>query len=573
MKAKMGWNPCLVGDIFLASLVFGLAHGAAHHYYDFILKETNFTRLCSTKSMLTVNDSFPGPEIHVHKGDTVFVNVHNHGEYGVTIHWHGVRQPRNPWSDGPENVTQCLIPPGTSFIQEINFSSEEGTLWWHAHSDWSRATVHGAIVIYPEHGTSYPFPKPDAESTIVLASWYKADVMNMITQALATGADPNVSDAFTINGQPGDLYDCSNETIYRMMIEYGKTYLIRIINAILNEEMFFGIARHNLTIVGTDGAYVKPVTVDYIVITPGQTMDVLVTANQAPSRYYIVSSPFADTTSAFDNTTTTAILEYTNGNCTTPPSPISLPIFPAYNDSDAVAVFTSKLKALASSEHPINVPKNVTRHLYMTISTNLLPCPNASCSGSSNGDRLSASLNNISFNYPFTSILQAYYWNWSNIFTTDFPDEPPVYFNFTGNVDNITLYTSLGTNVIMVDYNESVEIVFQGTNLMVAENHPMHLHGFSFFLVGTGRGNFDNATDPLKYNLIDPPEVNTIGVPKNGWAAIRFYADNPGVWFVHCHLERHTSWGMDTVIIVKNGGTNDTSIRSPPPYMPPCSMS
>ena len=42
------------------------------------------------------------------------------------------------------------------------------------------------------------------------ASWYKADVMAVITEALATDKYPNVSDAHTINGQPGDLYDCSN---------------------------------------------------------------------------------------------------------------------------------------------------------------------------------------------------------------------------------------------------------------------------------------------------------------------------------------------------------------------------
>ncbi|KAF2297468.1 hypothetical protein GH714_023985 [Hevea brasiliensis] len=312
--------------------------------------------------------------------------------------------------------------------------------------------------------------------------------MEVITDALTTGADPNISDAYTINGEPGDLYDCSNETTYHLAVKYGKTYLLRIINAILNEETFFGIADHNLTVVGTDGAYVKPVTVDYIVITPGQTMDVLVTANKAPSYYYIAGSPFADTVVPFDNTTTTAIFEY-KGNYT--------------------------------PHHPFRT---------------------------SNGDRLSASLNNVSFDAPSMSILQAYYWNLSkDVYTTDFPEKPPTYFDFTGNVDNITLYTSLGP---------------------------------SFYLVGKNKGNFDNATDPLKYNLIDPPEVNTIGLPKNGWAAIRFYADNPDenvpsifrVWFMHCHLERH-SRGMDTVLIVKNGGTKATSIRPPPAYMPPCSKS
>lgn len=81
-----------------------------------------------------------------------------------------MKQPRNPWSDGPEYITQCPFQPGASFTQRIIFSTEEGTLWWHAHSDWSRATVHGTIFVYPKHGTSYPFPKPDAEVPIILGN-------------------------------------------------------------------------------------------------------------------------------------------------------------------------------------------------------------------------------------------------------------------------------------------------------------------------------------------------------------------------------------------------------------------
>ena len=77
-----------------------------------------------------------------------------------------MRQPRDPWSDGPENITQCPIPPGTSFTQRVNFTSEVGTLWWHAHSDWSRATVHGAILILPED--EYPYPKPDGEEIFII---------------------------------------------------------------------------------------------------------------------------------------------------------------------------------------------------------------------------------------------------------------------------------------------------------------------------------------------------------------------------------------------------------------------
>ncbi|PON45884.1 Laccase [Parasponia andersonii] len=541
------------------------------HHYSFFLRETNFTRLCTTKSMLTVNGSFPGPTIHVRRGDTAFINVHNEGKYGVTIHWHGVKQPRNPWSDGPENITQCPIQAGKNFTYEVIFSTEEGTLWWHAHSDWSRATVHGPIVILPPRGKTYPFPEPYAEPTIVLGSWFNGDVMELIEDALSTGGDPNISDAFTINGWPGNLYNCSSESIYTLNVTQGKTYLLRVVNAIMNEEMFFAIAQHNLTVVAQDAAYIKPVTTSYIMIAPGQTMDILLTANQSLSQYYMLSSPFFDSDAEFDNTTTSAILSY-EGNYTAPTTPVNASQLPAIDDRIAAYNFSSRIRALATEEYPINVPQNITetQRLYVTISVNTIICSNSSCDGP-DGNRLAASMNNVSFDIPTTDVLQAYYRNLSNVYTTDFPVRPPYYFNFSGDVGNNTLHPTVGTKVKVIDYGEPVEIVFQGTNVLTAENHPMHLHGFSFYNVGNGFGNYNETTDPSTYNLVDPPEVNTIGVPKTGWVAVRFFADNPGVWFMHCHLERHSSWGMDAVLIVKNGPTNETSMREPPPHMPSCS--
>lgn len=174
----------------------------------------------------------------------------------------------------------------------------------------------------------------------------------------------------------------------------------------MNQENFFGIAGHNLTVVGTDAAYTKPIVTDYIMITPGQTIDVLVTMNQTRSYYYIAATPFADTVAPFDNTTTTAILQY-DGNYTTPSS-IPMPKLPSYNDKDAAESFIKSLRSLASTEHPINVPMDITRRIYMTVSMNQIACDDSSCSGP-NGNRFSASLNNISFATPNISILQAYY--------------------------------------------------------------------------------------------------------------------------------------------------------------------
>ncbi|KAF2533823.1 hypothetical protein F2Q70_00032083, partial [Brassica cretica] len=82
----------------------------------------------------------------------------------------------------------------------------------------------------------------------------------------------------------------------------------------------------------------------------------------------------------------------------------------------------------------------------------------------------------------------------------------------------------------MIKFGETVEIALQGTNLGGGGiDHPMHLHGFSFYIVGFGFGNYNVTKDPsTKYNLKDPPYRNTATVPRSGWVAIRFIANNPG---------------------------------------------
>ncbi|KAJ9675415.1 hypothetical protein PVL29_024369 [Vitis rotundifolia] len=92
--------------------------------------------------------------------------------------------------------------------------------------------------------------------------------MEIIETALENSGEPNKLDAFTINGQLGDLYNCSKQGMFKLVVNYGKTYLLRIINSIMNEEMFFMVAKHSLTIVGTNGAYIKPIKTSYIMITP-----------------------------------------------------------------------------------------------------------------------------------------------------------------------------------------------------------------------------------------------------------------------------------------------------------------
>ncbi|RAL41862.1 hypothetical protein DM860_009044 [Cuscuta australis] len=174
-----------------------------------------------------------------------------------------------------------------------------------------------------------------------------------------------------------------------------------------------------------------------------------------------------------------------------------------------------------------------------------------------NGQRLAASMNNASFQLPTKlSLLEATFMGEINgVYTTDFPDQPPAKFDYTNvsNSLNTTLLTTVkSTRVRKVKFNSTVEIVFQNTALIGAENHPMHLHGFNFYVLAQGFGNYNPLVDPGKFNLFSPQQRNTIAVPAGGWAAIRFRADNP---------------------VVENGRTPSTKLPPPPADLPKCELS
>ncbi|KAL7170163.1 hypothetical protein ACSBR2_035091 [Camellia fascicularis] len=544
-------------------LIFLSCHtNAALKKYDFNVQVKNVSRLCHSKPIVMVNGMFPGPTVFVREGDQLLVKVSNFAQYNISIHWHGLKQFRNGWSDGPAYITQCPIQTGQSYTYNVTVMGQRGTLWWHAHISWLRATVYGAIVIMPKEGTPFPFPQPYQETNIILGEWWNQDVETMINQANQLGQAPQLSDAHTINGKPGPLFPCSEKYTFAMEVESGKTYLLRIINAAIDDDLFFAIAGHNMTVVEIDAVYTKPFTTEAILIAPGQTTNVLVKADQPPSRYFMAARPFMDAPVPVDNKTATAILQYKSIPNTVLPS---LPLLPAPNDTKFFFNYNSKLKSLNTPQFPAKVPLKVHRHLFYTIGLGINPCPTCQ-----NGTKIEASLNNITFVMPKVGLLQAHYFNIPGVFTTDFPDQPQAPFNYTGAPLTTNLATTSGTRLSKLAFNSTVELVLQDTNLISVESHPFHLHGFNFFVVGTGIGNFDPKNDPAKYNLVDPPERNTVGVPTGGWTAIRFRADNPGVWFMHCHLEVHTMWGLKMAFVVENGKTAEESVLPPPQDLPLC---
>ena len=315
----------------------------------------------------------------------------------------------------------------------------------------------------------------------------------------------------------------------------GKWYLLRLINAALNDELFFSIANHTLTVVDVDASYVKPFHTDIVLITPGQTTNVLLRAEPdagcAAATHLMLARPYGTgQPGTFDNTTVAAVLEYAPAAAAghIKSLPLFRPSLPALNDTAFAANYSARLRSLATPEFPATVPRAVDRSFFFAVGLGTNPCPaNQTCQGPTNRTKFTASMNNVSFTMPTTALLQAHYDNIAGVYTADFPVAPLEPFNYTGTTPNNTNVSS-GTKVVVLEYNTSVEVVLQGTSVLGAESHPLHLHGFDFFVVGQGFGNYDSSKDPAKFNLDDPVQRNTVGVPSGGWVAIRFFADNPG---------------------------------------------
>ena len=61
-----------------------------------------------------------------------------------------------------------LIDKSQTYVYNFTLTGQRGTLLYHAHVNWLRSTLYGALVILPKRGVPYPFPKPDDELVVVL---------------------------------------------------------------------------------------------------------------------------------------------------------------------------------------------------------------------------------------------------------------------------------------------------------------------------------------------------------------------------------------------------------------------
>ncbi|CAM0951149.1 unnamed protein product [Alopecurus aequalis] len=535
--------------LICASTLAAVAHAKTVHEkwdvsYQFAYPD------CVRKLAVTINGHTPGPTIRAVQGDTVVVTVKNSLlTENVAIHWHGIRQIGTPWADGTEGVTQCPILPGDTF--EYKFVVDRpGTYMYHAHYGMQRsAGLNGMIVVSMPPGAGPDVAEPfayDGEHEVLLNDWWHKSTYE---QATGLASVPIVwvgePQSLLINGR-GRFVNCSslgascNATHPEcstpvFAVVPGRTYRFRIGSMTSLSALNFEIEGHLMTVVETDGHYVKPFVVKNLNIYSGETYSVLIKADQDSNHNYWLAS---NVVSRKPGTPTgTAVLTYYGGR-SSPRAlpPTSPPVGPVWNDT--TYRINQSLATVAHPEHVYPPPPGPDRIIMLLNSQNKID------------GRIRWALNNVSFSLPHTPYLVSLKDGLRGTFD---PRPPPETYNHTsydvyGVQPNPNATSSDG--LYRLAFGSVVDVVLQNANMLAANNsetHPWHLHGHDFWVLGYGVGRFDPAVHPATYNLKDPILKNTVAVHPYGWTALRWRADNPGVWAFHCHIEAHFFMGMGVV--------------------------
>ncbi|KAF9183243.1 hypothetical protein BGZ51_004165 [Haplosporangium sp. Z 767] len=477
-----------------------------------------------TRPVLLVNDKYPGPKIEVNRGDYITVIIENALDVPTAFHWHGLTMRGDPWYDGVPGMNQCPIPPGTNFTYAFGTDNMAGTHWWHAHFENQYIDgLVGAMIIRDVPETDPFVHAYDEERIVIISDWYHQATGPLLAQYLSpesNGMEP-VPNNGLINGK--HTFDCSTVQPTDLPCTQGeralfhflpnRRYRLRIINSSAAAPFMFSIDEHQLQVIEADGTDLNPIMVDSLPINAGQRYSVIVTANQELKNYWMraeMGTACLPKTATNLNPVILGEVRYQGAGKDEPtstgrfnPGPVAKGEEPPVNPA-----FTDACKDLdLYMLHPLK-PEPILEPLTHSV------------------------LVKISFKRDAHDKIVRGYMN---------------DITYSGDAWRPTIMQNLNESVIYeVDQHVMkiekpgaiVQIIFQNSG----GEHPFHLHGHVFQVVAQGEGVYVEGKTPI--NAVNPLRRDTATVPRHGFTVVRFKADNPGVWALHCHIEWHVTTGL-----------------------------
>ncbi|PKY09188.1 hypothetical protein P168DRAFT_301744 [Aspergillus campestris IBT 28561] len=459
-----------------------------------------------TPPTLTTTGLFPGPTIEALSGDNLIINVTNAlQDVPFTIHWHGLHIANS--MDGVAGVTQCAIPPGSSFIYNVSIPSDQsGTFWYHAHTGLARADgLYGGLVVHAPSGAGVAsegiHDASDGDMLLLIGDWYHQpaeEVMEWYMQPASFGNEP-VPDSLLING--AGIFNCSMAVPARpvdcvdhhsMSLPYlhpgDDTYRVRIVNTGSLTGLTITFDNMDVTLIAVDSIAVDPLDAAHPsslgVLYPGQRMDVLLRRSTSASTDGVSASALRiDLDEEYLAIRHNAPYGFFNGTSWLPQREPRVP----------VAALDRKL--WDENQFGVGVPY----------------------SGSGAGD-----------------------------------DSPSAEVERDG--DSGEQWVDLVVNNLD-DGGHPFHL--HGHHFYILSTHESRT-GWGSFNPFTPSDSTSPSTPKQQYDLSKAMLRDTVYIPRRGHAVLRFKANNPGVWMFHCHILWHLGSGMGMLVDVGYDRRNNT---------------
>ncbi|KAF5351415.1 hypothetical protein D9758_013508 [Tetrapyrgos nigripes] len=494
-------------------LAVGLAGSAlaAHHIIPLHIKTATIAPDGFSRRAIVPNGTFPGPTFKLNKFDTVDIVMSNElhdpdMRQSTSIHWHGFFQARTSYADGPSFVNQCPIPPGNVFHYAFDTAGQTGNYWYHSHLSTQYCDgLRGAFVVYdPQDPLRHLYDVDDDSTIITLADWYHDFAPDAQDRFFQTGTVP-IPDSGLINGK--GRYIGGPEVPFSVInVVRGLRYRLRVFSISCRPFHTFSVDNHKISAMEFDGVEHDPVTVDNFDIFAAQRVSAILHANQPIGNYWIRAPPTGGAAAGapngnpnFNPNLTLAILRYRGAPNREPTTNNTGAAGVKLNDGDMHPIASEGPGKLGSA--PADVAFN------LVISQPNLPF---------------FDINNISYISPTVPVLLQI---------------------LSGAAQPQDVLPS--EQIFWIPPNATIEISIPGTGA-----HPFHLHGHNFDVIKVANSNVTNFVNPPRRDV----------TPVNGGnTTFRFKSDNPGAWFLHCHIDWHLEAGLAIVF----GETPAENIEGP----------
>ncbi|KAH8810951.1 Cupredoxin-like protein [Xylogone sp. PMI_703] len=559
---------------------------ACTRYYDFTITWEDGAPDGQVRKMFKINGQFPGPTITLNESDDVVVTVKNLSPKNTTIHFHGIEMIGTPWSDGTPGLSQNEIQPGRKFVYRWK-ATQHGSFWYHGHTQSQLEDgLLGPIVIHPAPSTPDPYHfitrnskslaairrAEQNRTPLVLSDWRKLVSDVVWDSSKVTGVPTPCFDSMLLNGkgqvncltpaeqnaiimpeQIGILSSINGSKLTdksclppEIIAAYGPSWgnpdvaavphnffygcnatktpyltfpitqqrasdetwaMFDLIGAFSSQTAQVSLDEMAMYVVAADGSDIEPVLVNSVGISNGERYTVLVKLEK--SRKYTLR--ISSTAPSF-MVSTQATIDFRIRGQKQDPRPTTPWINPTGQNLTANVIF---FDSDSGRPYPPQTPPNAD----VTYINEMLVGKSAS------------------------------YWAFNETILPENSEELPALLLSPqpGRQDNHTITTPGKTK--WVDYI----MLTPG----FGPNHPVHVHGRHFYVLGRGTGNWTwntveeaAAAMPRAFNLENPPLRDTyltLGDP-GSWMALRRPSDNPGVWLMHCHILSHIQGGQSMIL-------------------------